>query len=104
MRITQLARREGIPDSTARDAARRVGVESGRDITDSEWSAIKAAITRTNQTPRPVVKMSLDGGAIERFDSVMSAAKSVDVYPNGIRVACEDPHRTCAGFRWKYES
>lgn len=53
---------------------------------------------------KPVVKLSIDGKEIERFDSVRDAARSVKADESYLSHCCRNKNRKAGGFKWKYAS
>lgn len=102
MTITERARQDGIPETTAREAARRVGVTSGRPITIEEWDRVKAAITDLNTRPRPVIGTD-ENGEQHHFPSVRAAAKACNTYPASIRNCCFGSQKSAGGMTWELE-
>jgi hypothetical protein len=51
---------------------------------------------------RPVEQLSLEGQALETYESVKAAAAQVSGQDSSIILACGNPKRTAYGFRWRY--
>lgn len=52
---------------------------------------------------RAVVKLTLEGMFVERFDSGKEGADSVEGQKNGVYVACKGKRPSYKGFKWVYE-
>lgn len=63
----------------------------------------KRVISRKRE--RPILQYDLDGNFIREWGSVCEAGKFYGLCygASGIRTACDNPNRTCKGFKWKYK-
>lgn len=52
---------------------------------------------------RKVYKYDLQGNFIEEFESINSAAKSVNKSFSNISLVCSGKQKTCGGYKWSYE-
>ena len=52
---------------------------------------------------RPVIKTDLDNIFIERYDSIVQAARENNLCENSVFKCCKDIQDICGGFKWKYE-
>lgn len=50
-----------------------------------------------------VIKLNLNGEEIEEFESLSSAAKSLNCSVGEITVCCKNQNRICHSFKWKYK-
>lgn len=64
--------------------------------------AFKNNLCNQHTTGIPCVKMDLDGNILETFPSLLSAAKSVNGYYNGIYKTCVGEYSQYKGYIWKY--
>lgn len=63
----------------------------------------KRVISRKRE--RPVLQYDLNGNFIREWESVCEAGKFYGLCygASAIKVACDNPNRTCKGFKWKYK-
>lgn len=63
----------------------------------------KRVISRKRE--RPILQYDLNGNFIREWESVCEAGKFYGLCygASGIRTACNNPNRTCKGFKWKYK-
>ncbi|PLR72298.1 hypothetical protein [Bacillus sp. UMB0728] len=54
-------------------------------------------------TPRPVVRLSLNGEFIDEFNSRGQASKILSIYKSGIQQVCEGKREQVKGFKFKYK-
>ena len=65
---------------------------------------MEAALKKTTGrsiAKRPVIKLSMDGEELARYESINAAAKAVGGQDSGIHKALDNPQRSAYGFRWK---
>lgn len=63
----------------------------------------KRVISRKRE--RPILQYDLNGNFIREWESVCEAGKFYGLCygASAIKVACDNPNRTCKGFKWKYK-
>lgn len=63
----------------------------------------KRVISRKRE--RPVLQYDLDGNFIREWESICEAGRFYGLCygASSIKVACDNPNRTCKGFKWKYK-
>ena len=54
---------------------------------------------------RAIIQYDLDGNIVNEWESIIDAAKTYNVWPNGIRCSLKDKSgkRTCKGYYWRYK-
>lgn len=69
-----------------------------------KWK-IKGDIERVRQDLRKtkIVQMSLEGNDIAMYDSIIEAAKKLNIRPGNISSVCRGASNTAGGYRWKYK-
>ena len=55
-----------------------------------------------NNPEKPVKQLDLAGNLIKKWESINSAAKSLEVHGTAISAVCRGRRRTTGGFKWKY--
>lgn len=63
----------------------------------------KRVISRKRE--RPILQYDLDGNFIREWESLCEAGRFYGLCygASAIKVACDNPNRTCKGFKWKYK-
>lgn len=63
----------------------------------------KRVISRKRE--RPVLQYDLNGNFIREWESICEAGRFYGLCygASSIKVACDNPNRTCKGFKWKYK-
>lgn len=59
-------------------------------------------IALAKEKSRKVNKLTLKGEYIETFESIQSAARSVNTSPGNIHGVCNGSRNKCKGFKWEY--
>ena len=87
------------------------GIKSDNRIENLEWCDGKYNVNYSHSKiyhdsiahrMKPVIQLSLNGEVIQRFESVRSAAKSVNATNSHISDACNGKYKTCKGYMWKW--
>lgn len=103
MTITERARDAGIPETTARGAAKRAGVTGGREISDNEWTLVLAEIhAGPGRLPRAVNQKHPTGETLARFDSLIAAERATGISYRSILAVCRGRAAQAGGFLWEY--
>lgn len=66
-------------------------------------SGLEEVSKSSTDRKRAVLKFTLDGKFLERYDSVKEAKDSTGISVSAIRRACQDFKFTSGGYRWKFE-
>jgi hypothetical protein len=97
---TERARADGIPESTARGAARRIGINGG-EISDDDWKKIKAEIGE-RPAKRAIIQSTMSGEEVARFESSRQAERITGIERANITANCRGRRSSAGGYVWSY--
>lgn len=87
----------GAHNVPCEDVGRHISqVKAGHEVSEETREKLR------QYGKRPVVQLGLDGSYIATFDSLTSAAKSMNCHKNNIWAVCNGKKPTCRGFKWDY--
>lgn len=72
-------------------------------LKNGEFEDNKENVPRYNHSRKAVLQFDLNGEFIQKFESVIVAAKNVKCSRSCIQAACSGRQKTCKGFKWRYE-
>lgn len=58
---------------------------------------------KNNHLSKPVYQLDINGNTIKKFDSLMDAARALNLRASNISKAASGKAHTCGGFKWSYK-